>query len=220
MGCPAEETVSVTPPGPRDSSDDSGTSRSLTAVQSISLVPEAHTLPVKPFSPQGASVLISNASVISFLHVCLACLCSGVWLGRDERLCVWRNPTLWWRGLGSQLSLFSLPHERSQWFNLHNKLWKVFCRCTSGVQDINQRCPFHLISSCLDVYALHIRPIRDVFPAVNTVFNAANANLIKVAAVGANNDRFEKEMLLLGHVKMLQRRTLATFHEPISFQRI
>lgn len=72
----------MTPPGPRDSSlmyelnvQAVVLRRSLTAIQSIRLVPEAHTLPLKPFSPQGASVLISNASVISFLRVCLACSC-------------------------------------------------------------------------------------------------------------------------------------------------
>lgn len=136
--------------------------------------------PSQTVSPQGASVLISNTSVISFsVCVCVFWLVYvAVWLGRDERLCVWRNPTLWWRGLCSQLSLFSVPHERSEWLNLHNKLWKVFCRYTSGGLG-HHRCPFRLISVCVGMYTrLCVRLICDVLPVVNAVSMLVHVNLI------------------------------------------
>lgn len=145
--------------------------------------------PSQTVLPQGTSVLISNASVISFLCVCvfLACLCSGVWLGRDERLCVWRNPTLWWRGLGSQLSLFGMRHERSEWLNLHNKLWKVFRLYTSGGLGHQSSLPFpsHFYL-CLDVYALMC--ICGSWSIA--VSMPDHVNLIKAAAIKANNDIF------------------------------
>lgn len=125
--------------------------RSLTAVQSISLVPEAHTLPLKPFSPQGASVLISNASVITFLRVCLACLCDwDVMKG-----CVSEGIPPCGDGDSALSCLCSVCHMKE----VNDSIYITSCVKFSvgvpqGVWDINHRCPFHLISpvfGCLHI---------------------------------------------------------------------
>lgn len=125
--------------------------RSLTAIQSISLVPEAHTLPLKSFSPQGASVLISNASVISFLRVCVWLVYVVVCDWDVMKGCVFEGIPPCGDGDSALSCLCSACHMKV----VNDSIYITSCEKFSviipqGVWDISHRCPLPLISSVFE----------------------------------------------------------------------
>lgn len=162
----------------------------LTAIQSISLVPEAHTLPLKLFSHRER--LYWSQTLLSFLFSVCACVC--FWLVYVAvcdwdvmKGCVFEGIPPCGDGDSALSCLCSAcdMKEANDWIYITS--CEKFSVCIPQVVwDINHRCPFHLISICVWMYThLCVFVVCEVLPVVNTVSMPDHVNLIKAAAIRA-----------------------------------